>query len=134
MAAEDGHHHRNHAAVAGGMSWHGSKNSGYIGLDYVRRLNDRWGVGAFYEEVSGDFNLQVWGVAGKRFFDNGLKLGLGAGVERKLEKDHILALVRVDAGYDWHFGNWSIGPTGVIDFIEDGNTTYYLGAALGIGW
>ena len=60
--------------------------------------------------------------------------GFGPGVERKLDKDKTLVLFRLQGGYDWHFGDWSLGPVATIDLIEDGNTTYYAGIAVGYGW
>ena len=51
QAAEDGHH-PHHVALAGGISWHDSKNSAYLGADYVYSWENGWGVGGFYEEVT----------------------------------------------------------------------------------
>ena len=86
LAAEDGHH-PHHVALATGVSWHDSKNSVYLGADYVYSWENGWGVGGFYEEVDGDFNLQVIGLLISRNFHNGWKLNFGPGVERKLVKD-----------------------------------------------
>ena len=132
-AAEDGHH-PHHAALATGVSWHDSKSSVYLGADYVYSWENGWGVGGFYEEVNGDFDLQVIGLLVSRNFHNGWKFNFGPGVERKLDKDKTLALFRLQAGYDWHSGSWSWGPQLTVDLIEDGNTTYYAGFSVGYGW
>ena len=133
QAAEDGHH-PHHFALAAGMAWHDSKNSEFIGADYIYSWENGWGVGGFYEEVDGDFDLQVIGLLFSRNFKSGWKFIFGPGVERKLDKDKSLALFRLQTGYDWHFGDWSLGPVATIDLIEDGNTTYYAGIAVGYGW
>jgi hypothetical protein len=36
--------------------------SGSLGLDYSYRLNDRWVIGGFYEELAGDFDLHACGL------------------------------------------------------------------------
>ena len=46
-AAEDSHegnHHPHHIALATGISWHDSKNSAYLGADYVYSRENGWGV------------------------------------------------------------------------------------------
>ena len=127
-------HHRNHVAVGTGITWHDSHDSAYLGVDYVYRISDNYGVGAFYEEVSGDFDLRAYGLTFGRYFANGWKIGAGAGVERKLKDNKTLFLFHVSTGYDWHRGSWTFGPTASIDFIEDSSTSYYLGVAVGYGF
>ena len=130
-AAEDGGAHPHHLSVATGVARFDGKTSAFLGIDYTYRFKDPWAVGLFLEEVSGDFDLRAWGVSLGRYFDSGWKVGAGIGAEYKFKSDKTLGLVHVTAGYDWHFGNWSFGPVGTVDFIEGGDQTYYLGAALG---
>lgn len=132
-AAEEGSH-RHHVAVAAGAAAHNSETSAYLGVDYVYRFSGPWAVGVFYEEVSGDFDLRALGVSVGRYFDSGWKLAGGIGAEYKIKKDKTLALVHLTAGYDWHIGNWSVGPTATVDFIENGEQTYYLGVSVGYGF
>ena len=134
LAAEDGEHHSNHLAFGGGYAENNNKGSGYYGLDYINYRPDGWGVGGFYEEVDGDFDLQVIGLLFSRKWDSGWKFNFGPGIERKLEKDKYLALLRLQTGYDWHSGHWSWGPAATLDLIEDGNSTWYLGFVVGYGW
>ena len=132
-AGEGGHRH--HVGAAAGYARHENENSTFVGLDYVYRFGGGpWAAGVFYEEVFGDFDLQAWGVTGGYFFSNGFKLGAGIGAEYKIKKDKTLALVHITAGYDWHFGNWSVGPVATVDFIENGSQTYYLGLSAGYGF
>ena len=133
QAADDGHH-PHHLAILGGVAEQNSEQSGYIGLDYSYRISDKWALGGFYEEVSGDFDLQVWGLFGMRYFESGWKIGAGPGIERKIKKDKLLGLLRLTGGYDWHFGKWSIGPVATYDLIETGENTSYLGLSFGFGF
>lgn len=133
VSAEDAEH-RHHVAAAVGGAAHDNKTSAYIGVDYMYRFSGSWAAGVFLEEVSGDFDVRAWGVTVGRYFDNGWKLGAGIGAEYKIKKDKTLSLIHIDSGYDWHFGNWTVGPTATIDLIEGGEHTYYLGAALGYGF
>jgi len=134
VAASEESHHPNHLAVAGGIGWHDSKSSAFLGVDYMHSFANGWGLGAFYEEVNGDFNLQAWGVVAKRSWSNGFSLTFGPGYEYKLDKDKILFLFRFQGGYAWHAGHWSYGPIITADLIEDGNSTYYAGFTVGYGW
>ena len=134
-AAGDGEeHHPHHLAVAFGAARYDNNFSEFLGLDYVNYRPDGWGVGGFYEEVHGDFDLQVWGILFSKKFGHGFKFNFGPGIERKIKKDKLLAIARFQLGYDWHFGHWSIGPIATVDLIESGNTTWYVGAAVGYGW
>jgi hypothetical protein len=126
--------HANHVALATGGAWHGSKSSVFLGADYVYRFENDFGLGAFYESVSGDFDLQAYGLIFGKYFESGWKVAVGPGVEKKIDKDHTLLLFHVSGGYDWHFGNWSVGPVATYDMIEDNSNTVYLGVALGYGF
>ena len=133
-AAEDGKHHPHHVALATGIAWYDSKTSAYLGADYIYSWSKAWGVGAYYEGVSGDFELQVIGLLFARKFPSGWKFNFGPGVERKLVEGKDLLTFRLQTGYDWHSGHWGWGPQFTVDLIEDGNTTYYLGFSVGYGW
>lgn len=132
--AAGGAHHPHHIALATGIAWYDSKNSAYLGADYVYSWENGWGIGGFYEEVDGDFDLQVIGLLFSHNFHNGWKLNFGPGIEHKLKKNKNLTLFRVQTGYDWHSGSWSWGPQLTADLIEDDNTTYSAGFSVGYGW
>ena len=133
-AAEEEAHHKHHVAAGGGMTWHHDHNSAYLGFDYVYRFDSNFAVGAFYEEVSGDFDLRAYGLIFGKYFANGWKVGVGPGVENKITHDKTLLLFHVSTGFDWHHGNWTFGPTATIDFIEDSSSSYYLGFSVGRGF
>ena len=88
----------------------------------------------FIEEVRGDFDIRVFGVAFGKYFNNGWKAATGPGIETKLKDNKNLFLWHVTAGYDWHRGNWSYGPIEPVDFIEDASNTFYLGFSVGHGF
>ena len=66
-------HQTHHLALAGGVGWHKSEDSAFLGIDYFYTVSNSWGLGAFYEEVNGDFNLQAWGVLAKVSWGHGVR-------------------------------------------------------------
>ena len=63
--------HPHHLAVAVGGASHDSKNSAFVGVDYVYKFGVNWAGAIFYEEVSGDFDLRAWGLTLGYVFDSG---------------------------------------------------------------
>jgi len=134
VIAAENEHHPHHVGIAAGAARHDGKNSGFLGLDYTYRFPSDFAATVFYEEVRGNFDIQVFGVSFGKYFDNGWKAATGPGIETKLKNDKNLFLWHVTAGYDWHRGNWSFGPIATIDFIEDASNTFYLGFGVGYGF
>jgi hypothetical protein len=134
LAISAGSEHPHHIAIATGGAQHHGENSVYLGVDYIYRFKNDYAAGVFFENVSGDFDLRAYGLTFGKYFSNGLKLGAGPGVEKKIEKNKTLLLFHVSGGYDWHVDHWSFGPVATIDFIEDNSQTYYLGFAVGYGF
>ena len=133
FAAEDGAH-PHHVAVAAGAARHNGKDAFSWGADYSYTFDNKVFLQGFYEQVRGDFNINAYGALVGKKFGHGWQAGIGAGVETKLKSGKNLALIRTIVGYDWHFGNWSIGPGITVDFIEDASDTVYLGVAVGYGF
>ena len=134
LHADEEAHQPHHLAVAGGVGWYESKSSAFLGIDYFYAVSNSWALGAFYEEVNGDFDLQAWGVLAKASWGHGFSFAFGPGYEYKLAKDKTLFLFRLQAGYSWHAGSWSVGPVITADLIENGNSTYYAGFTVGYSW
>ena len=132
--AEEGSRHPHHVAVAAGAAWHGSESSAYLGIDYAYTFKNGISAAVFVEQVRGDFDLAAYGFAVGRFFENGWKVSTGPGVETKLKNNKTLFLWHFNVGYDWRFGNWSVGPIASFDYIEDASNTTYLGISLGYGF
>ena len=136
-AADDGHaDHRHHLAVAGGVAYKAEKpkSAWFLGLDYEYRLNPTLGLGAYYEETLGDFDLQALGVMLFVHPTDGLKLGVGAAVERKFGENKRKALIRLKAAYDFHAGSVTWGPMAAWDLIEDQSNVVYVGIGIGFGF
>lgn len=133
-AGADGAHHPHHLGASTGALFQDDKTSAFLGLEYSYRFQNGFGLLVFAEEARGDTDLEVFGVGVMKFFDNGFKVAVGPGWERKIKQDKTLALLHVSAGYDWHRGNWSFGPFASIDFIENNHDAYYLGFAVGVGF
>jgi len=132
-AAEDGSH-PHHVAVVVGAARHNGKNSVAWGADYAYTFDNNVFLQGFYEQVRGEFNISAFGVLIGKHFGHGWQAGIGPGVETKLKSGKNLAMLRMTIAYDWHFGNWSIGPGLTYDVIEDASDTVYLGVGVGYGF
>ena len=133
-AADAGHHdHHHHVAVAGGGAFKGEKpkSAWFLGLEYEYRFNPKFGIGVYYEETLGDFDLQAFGGLLIWHPTSGLKLATGAAVERKFGERKNKALIRLQVAYDFHSGNVSYGPMFAWDLIEDQTNVIYLGFGVG---
>lgn len=126
--------HPHHVAVGTGGAWHDGKSSAYLGVDYAYTFDNGWSAAVFTEQVRGDFDIAAYGIAVGRFFESGWKFSTGPGMETKLKSNKNLFLWHVNVGYDWHIGNWSVGPMASFDYIEDASNTVYLGVSLGYGF
>ena len=146
---EDDHHvHPNHAAVFFGASTpkkDKSETSFALGIEYERRLNDLFGVGAVVDFVFGDFKRNA--LAGGAVFLHpvgDLTLLAAPGAEW-VEKDKLGAsgptttneaffIIRLGASYPFHIGSGSITPMFNVDFIGDSKTTFVYGVSFGYGF
>lgn len=140
LADDDAHgghdDHRHHLAVAlgGAFKNEAPKSALFVGVDYEYRINPTWGVGGYYEETIGDFDLQALGLLVYVHPTDGLKLAVGLAVERKFGTTKDKALVRLMAAYDWHVGQVTMGPMVAWDLIEDQTNVVYAGFGLGFGF
>ncbi len=133
-AAADDHHH--HVSVVGGGAFKAEKpkSSFFLGAEYEYKFNSKVGLAAYYEETLGDFDLQAFGVMFLIHPTDSLKLGAGAAVERKFGERKNKALIRLQAAYDFHIGNTTLGPMFAWDLIEDQSNVVYVGFGLGYGF
>ena len=134
MLLAEGTHHPHHLAVAGGFARHHSKNTNFLGLEYEYRLNDRWGIGGFYEQTFNGFDIEALGLIGTYHPSSGWKVLGGIGSEGKLDSNKSKWLLRAGVGYDFPVGDTTVTPLLAIDWIEDNSSVAYLGVAVGFGF
>ena len=104
-----------------------------VGIEYTYRLNQRWSLGAWYEQSFGDFDLESLGALANLYATDHVALLLGAGAERNLF-DESKYLARLGVSYQFHIGAATVAPVGWVDLIEDGKELYFLGLTLGTGF
>ena len=132
LAADEYHAH--HLAVVGGFARHHGHDANFLGLEYEYRLNDKWGIGGYYEQTFNGFDLEALGVIGTYHPGRGWKVMGGIGGEGKLDNDETKLLLRFSVGYNFHVGETTITPIVAVDWIEDNSTATYLGVAVGFGF
>ena len=136
-AADDGHDfHHHHAAVVGGGAFKAEKpkSSFFLGVEYEYLFNPKVGIAAYYEETTGDFDLQALGALFVWHPTGGLKLSAGVAVERKFGDRKSKALIRFQVAYDFHAGKVSYGPMAAWDLIEDQSNVVFVGFGVGFGF
>lgn len=102
-----------------------------LGLEYYRRLNDSFGVGALVERASGDRDFWIAAVPFGWHLGH-WKLYVAPGIEHEEgHGDH--ALLRLGVEYAFEFGKYEVAPQVDIDFIE-GDTVVVMGVTVGIGF
>ena len=148
---DDDHHiHANHLGVLIGASTpkkSKSETSFALGVDYERRLNDLFGVGALVDFVFGDFKRNA--LAGAAFFVHPVgdltllaapgaewveKETLDARAAPKHEERGPIFVIRLGVSYPFHIGNGSIAPMFNVDFIGESKTTFVYGVSFGYGF
>ena len=131
------------AVFVGGTDEHGHDTELTWGLDYKRRIAERWAVGVFFDYAGGELrnavlapmvafwpglgNLQLMAAAGVEFHqgrDGGghQKSGGGGGTD----EDATYFLVRLGAGYDIHLGErFGLVPNLNLDFVNNEKVWVY---------
>jgi hypothetical protein len=103
------------------------------GLEYEYKFNRTWGLGAVYEKIDDAHHGDgVTVTVAELFYHplNNLRFGLGIGKEKiGGEHPHSEDLYRLSASYEYHIGDFGLGPTLAVDFI-DGEQAYVLGLAI----
>ena len=151
VAAEDFPYH--HLALFLGLGVEEKKDHDEdtfaVGMEYEYRFSERWGVGGAYETLGDDSirnHLLVLPVS--LHPGAGWRLFFGPGYEwyddSQASKSHDAAgkegehkhkdkfLLRLGAGYEFGLGaHWSLAPELIIDALENGDTTWLAGVAIG---
>lgn len=134
-------HHRNHVAAIIGYGHKsgatdgptGGKRALIYGIEYQYRVHDRFSLGVFYEQSSGYFDAESFGIPAWVSVTDRLKLLLAIGSERKLFEEDDEVLYRVGLGYDIEFESVTVSPAGWVDFVN-GKEIYFLGFTIGTGF
>jgi hypothetical protein len=126
------HFHKHELGVFAGITHGGRrKNEPAIGVEYERRINESFGIGALAEYTFGDADFLVVAVP-FLFHINSWKLLVAPGVEHSSDHGNE-ALVRFGAGYGFKTGGWMITPQVNVDFV-DGEDVWVFGVGFGKGF
>lgn len=107
------------------------ENGTTFGLEYFRRVNRTFSIGAVVERASGDLDFWVYAMP-FAFHTGRWKFFVAPGIE---DSDHHGSefLVRVGGEYAFEVGSWEIAPQLSIDFVN-GEELGVLGIAIGKGF
>jgi hypothetical protein len=140
-------HPRNHAAVflGGTTSTERDETDFTLGGDYLRRLGEKWSLGAFAEAIFADHTNWVLGPQFRWHVRRGFWLGAEPALELAVEEeeehgDHELeserearAIFRIATGYDFELGRWSVGPSLSVDISKE-KPAWVWGISVGAGF
>jgi hypothetical protein len=123
--------HRNMVSVYVGVTSEDRREKGLaLGIEYERRLNESFGIGALAEHTFGDLDFWVYAVP-FAYHTGRWKFLIAPGVEDgDLGSDF---LVRVGGDYGFEVGRWEIAPGLDVDFV-DGDQVFVLGVLFGRGF
>lgn len=125
------HYHPNLFAIFVGATHEGKRENGFtLGLEYERRMSEKFGIGVLAEHVFGDEKAWVFAVPFAYHRDR-WKFYLAPGIEDTENGSE--ALLRVGGEYAFAVGEWEISPQLDIDFV-DGNQVLVLGVVIGKGF
>jgi len=131
----DSHHeyHPNMVGVfVGGTSQQRRQKGLALGVEYERRLNKSFGIGALAERTFGD--LDFWVVAFPFAYHTGpWKFYVGPGWEIEDREDDNEFLVRLGGEYGFEVGSLEIAPQVDVDFV-DGNAVLVCGITFARGF
>lgn len=138
VAAEhEGEHENAHGhpknVIAGfvGVTHEGRReNAATFGLEYERRLDNRFGVGVIAERAIGELDFWVFAIP-FAFHSGPWKVYVAPGIE-----DGDLGsedLFRVGVEYGFEVGTWEIAPQLDVDFV-DGEEVFVFGVTFGKGF
>ena len=101
-----------------------------VGVDYLYRFDEHWGVGVFLDFAAGGLETGVLGAGLDYHPIEPVFLFVGPGVE-SVEGEH-QGLLRVGGGYEFEVGErMALGPAAYIDFLENGEFAWVVGLILG---
>jgi hypothetical protein len=124
-------HHPNLLAGFVGVALEDRRDNGLaVGIEYERRISERFGVGGLAEYTFGDFDVTVYAVP-FAFHLGRWKLYGAPGIEDGQHGTE--ALLRIGAEYGFQVGSWEISPQVDLDFV-DGDQIFVTGVTFGKGF
>ena len=140
-SASGGEHGRNHVAAILGYAQKsgskdgptGGKDAFVYGIEYQYRFHDRFSLGLFYEQSSGNFDAESFGIPASIFVTERFKVLLAIGSERKLFDERDEVFLRAGLSYDFEFDGIAVSPSAWIDFVNE-KKIYFLGLTVGMGF
>jgi hypothetical protein len=130
--ASEGGHHPNLIAVFTGVTHNGRReNDPALGLEYERRINERFGIGALAEYTFSDHGIWVYAVP-FAYHHREWKFYIAPGVE---DGEHgSERMIRLGAEYAFELKDgWEISPQIDVDFV-DGEDVWVFGLTFGKGF
>jgi hypothetical protein len=134
---EHGREHENEVAVFfGGTDERGHDTEFTLGLDYKRRIAERWAVGGIFDYAGGELrntvlapsvsfwpglgNLQLLAAPGVEFHQGRDDGGHEKSAEGEADKDATYFLFRLGVAYDIHLGErFGLAPQVNLDFVNN---------------
>ncbi len=127
-----GDYHRNLLAVFAGVTHHGRRNNEpALGIEYERRISEKFGVGAMVEHTFGDDSFSVYAVP-FAVHHREWKFYIAPGIEDG--KHGSEGMIRLGAEYAFELGGgWEVSPQIDVDFV-DGDHVWVFGLTFGKGF
>jgi hypothetical protein len=125
--AEGGEQAENVLAVFVGVAREGRRNNGLaLGVEYERRLGERFGIGALAEHTFGDIDTWVYAIP-FAYHTQHWKFYLAPGTEHSERGNE--SLLRIGAERAFEIGFWEIAPQLDVDFVNS-EQVYVFGVTL----
>ena len=106
------------------------KSGPKLGIEYEYRLNKKMGLGGTFDFTGNDFEIFSFSL-GADFYLFKFPLILGAGFGLKNQDSNWKTFVRGIAIYDFHIGQFSLGPIVMYDIYFDNKNIISPGVSLG---
>ena len=126
-------HHEDHyhlSAFAGFTTDYKDKDGYKLGIEYEVRLTDRVGLGGTFDFTGADFDIFAFSV-GADFYLFRFPLIPAVGIGAKNYEKHWDPFVRIMLIYDFHFGDFSLGPMVMYDFFPNQKDIMSYGITVG---
>ena len=128
------HYHKNLVGLFTGVAHKdrsGTDTAYAVGLEYERRINERFGIGALAEYTGGDADFWIYAVPFAYHFGH-WKFLLAPGVEDGHHGSQELFRVGAEYAFDMG-GGWEIAPQLNVDFV-DSDEVWVLGVVFAKGF